>query len=119
LMRHDYPGNIRELENIIEHAFILCEQGRIALHHLPPSLLQTSTPIPEAAQVVRGGLAASLHEDERTAILQALARNDYNRSATARELGIHKSTLFRKIKRLGIVLPDRDGRHRQPATTGA
>jgi transcriptional regulator with GAF, ATPase, and Fis domain len=46
-------------------------------------------------------------------IQAALERNDYSRLAAARELGIHKSTLFRKIKRLGITLPKRDGRSRR------
>ncbi|MFZ0927690.1 MAG: helix-turn-helix domain-containing protein, partial [Syntrophobacteraceae bacterium] len=52
-------------------------------------------------------------EDE--AILRALERNGYNRLATARELGIHKTTLFRKLKRLKLRLPDADGRTALPS----
>ena len=52
----------------------------------------------------------TLNSTESIAIMNALKRNGYNRLAAARELGMHKSTLFRKIKRLGIVLPEIDGR---------
>jgi len=97
LMAHDYPGNIRELENIIEHGFVLAQGLLIGVEHLPGRLVrQTPSPRP----------GASLEECQRAAILAALERNDWKRLATARELGIHKSTLFRKIKRLGIQLPD-------------
>ena len=59
------------------------------------------------------GLDAARRALEAQAIEDALRRNDYNRLATARELGIHKSTLFRKLRVLGIPLPDMDGRHRR------
>ena len=96
-MAHDFPGNIRELENIIEHAFVLCTEGYIKINHLPGSLYQgpeadedqDSDPV-KAAQI--------------RMISDALARNNNNRNAAARDLGIHKSTLFRRIKRLGIQI---------------
>jgi PAS domain S-box-containing protein len=106
LMAHDYPGNIRELENIIEHAFILCSQGRIGLHHLPGHLNTLVPPTTAPSSALRG-----LHRaTEAEAIRDTLARNGYNRLATARELGMHKSTLFRKLKKWKIDLPERDGR---------
>jgi len=102
LMAHDYPGNIRELENCIEHAFILCSQGRIGLHHLPSALAPAA------------GAASSLRTFHRAAeaeiIREALERNHYNRLAAAKELGMHKSTLFRKLKKLQLDLPAQDGR---------
>ena len=105
LMCHDYPGNIRELENIIEHAFVLCNSGPIQARHLPSGY---------ATQVLRanqqGTLTHTLNSTESIAIMNALKRNGFNRLAAARELGMHKSTLFRKIKRLGIMLPETDGR---------
>ncbi len=107
LMEHDYPGNVRELENIIEHAFVLCPGGMIEPHHLPEQL---RPPGAEGPQLARG--ATTLKQIEARFIRDALARNNWNRLATARELGIHKSTLFRKIKSLGIQLPDQDGRTR-------
>lgn len=95
-MRHDWPGNIRELENAIEHAFILCPQGLIHPDHLPDHLRRDSQPgaLPE-------GL--SLKEQEKRVLREALERNGWRRLATARELGIDKNTLRRKIKRLGLA----------------
>jgi PAS domain S-box-containing protein len=107
LMEHDYPGNVRELENILEHAFVLCPGGMIEPRHLPDRLRPADADRP---QLPRG--ATTLKEIEARFIRDALARNDWNRLATARELGIHKSTLFRKIKSLGIQLPAQDGRTR-------
>lgn len=101
LMFHDYPGNIRELENIIEHAFVLCPEGEIKAHCLPGYLRITPRP------VRLGKMDIALKSAEAQVIRDALERTGYNRLASARELGIHKSTLFRKIKALGIDLPDR------------
>jgi PAS domain S-box-containing protein len=106
LLRHDYPGNIRELENIIEHAFILCHEGEIRLAHLP-SYLTRSEP---DSRVVAPSIVEQRHAGETEAIITALREHGYNRLAAAKALGIHKSTLFRKLKKLRIVLPDRDGR---------
>jgi transcriptional regulator with PAS, ATPase and Fis domain len=50
---------------------------------------------------------------DQQVILNALERNGFNRLAAARELKIHKTTLFRKMKKLGLLLPDRDGRNRK------
>ena len=107
LMAHDWPGNIRELENAIEHAFILCNAGEIGIAHLPPEL---TAHIRTADAVVD---MRSAHDilDAQT-IRAALERNDFNRLAAARELGIHKTTLFRRMKKLGISPPPRDGRNR-------
>ncbi len=105
LISHDYPGNIRELENIIEHAFVLCPEGQIEPDCLPNifkgAILQPST---------HSTMDAALQSVEAQVIMDALRRNQYNRLKAARDLGIHKSTLFRKIKMLGIDLPKIDGR---------
>ena len=108
LMQHDFPGNVRELENIIEHAFIMCRGTVIGMEHLPEHLRPKSS-----APRVRNGVDSTLRDAEATAILAALERNKWNRAATARELGIHSTTLWRKIRRLGIELPDQDGRSRR------
>ncbi len=108
LMSHDYPGNIRELENIIEHAFVICPEGEITPGCLPEGLGR-----PVARQAPHDMRAGSrLKSIEIQMIVDALKRNSYNRLAAARELGMHKSTLFRKIKALGIKLPPIDGRSR-------
>ena len=102
LMEHDYPGNVRELENVIEHAFVLCRGGLIERHHLPPALRnETDSKLP------RGERALTLKALEAIHIADAIRRHGGNRTAAARELGIDPSTLFRKIKTLGIELPDR------------
>jgi transcriptional regulator with PAS, ATPase and Fis domain len=109
LMGHDFPGNVRELENIIEHAFVLCRSGMIGVRHLPDRF----RPDEEAAG--GAGTSSSLPELEGRFILEALRRNGWNREATARELGMHKTTLWRKIRRLGLRLPSKDGRNRREA----
>lgn len=110
LMAHDYPGNVRELENIVERAFVLCCEGRIERVHMPPELTGRQPSIPVASG---NTIAAQKRATETQAIRAALDRNGFNRLAAARELGLHKSTLFRKIKRLGMKLPEHDGRTRE------
>ena len=105
LMSHNYPGNIRELENIIEHAFILCPDGNIQQKHLPAAFIT-----PPLSSTDNKTLDNILKSVEVQAILDALKRNNYNRLAAARDLGLHKTTLFRKINKLGITLPEIDGR---------
>jgi PAS domain S-box-containing protein len=112
LMGYDYPGNIRELENIIEHAFVLCSDGSIRSHHLPTGLSGHLQKVPIAPD----HLSQTLYATETVAIMNALKRNHFNRLAAARELGMHKSTLFRKIKKLGIILPSIDGRSKSKRT---
>lgn len=108
LMAHDWPGNIRELENAVERAFILCGDGPIGIAHLPGELTARG-----AAADGGGGMRSAHDILDAQAIRTALERNDDNRQAAARELGIHKTTLFRRMKKLGIPLPDRDGRSRR------
>ncbi len=112
LMAHDYPGNVRELENLIEHTFVLCKGGLIEPRHLPEDFMGRLQIAPPS-----GSIHHAIHAVEAQTIRETLRRNHYNRLATAHELNMHKSTLFRKIKALGIELPDQDGRaRRDPAT---
>ncbi|MBD3266784.1 AAA domain-containing protein, partial [bacterium] len=108
LVGHDYPGNIRELENIMEHAFVLCSGSKIEPRHLPGFLHPASVSHSNSQPTQK---AATMHEVEKQLILDTLQRNNWNRKSTADELGIHKSTLFRKIQKLGIELPQFDGRY--------
>jgi transcriptional regulator with PAS, ATPase and Fis domain len=107
LMAHDWPGNIRELENAIERAFVICGDGPIGIAHLPGELTARS-----AAFEAKADPRAAHDILDIRAIGSALERNAGNRLAAARELGIHKSTLFRRMKKLGIPLPETDGRSR-------
>ena len=105
LMAHDWPGNVRELENAVERAFILCSKGLIGIEHLPEELRANAGPAAESTEI------RTAHDMvDAQAIRMALEHNDYNRLAAAKELGIHKSTLFRKMKKLGMALPEKDGR---------
>ena len=91
LMRYPWPGNIRELENAVEHACVLCRQDLIRPEFLPLALLEAP------AQAVEPPASFDLRGMELALIQSALDRNGGNRSAAARELGIHKTTLWRKL----------------------
>jgi PAS domain S-box-containing protein len=97
MMAYDWPGNIRELENMIERAFILCHDGLIDITHLPAELTAHGSSGVEISNV------RTAHEMLDAQIIQAaLDHNRGNRAAAARELGIHKTTLYRKMKKLGL-----------------
>jgi len=110
LMSHTYPGNIRELENIIEHAFVLCRDTTIDTIHLPAYLSSGKTYSPSAAAGKPATLQKSVDSTEKHIIIETLKSCGYNRNATARKLGMNKSTLYRKIRKLDITLPELDGR---------
>ncbi len=93
LMEYEYPGNVRELENILEQAFVLCRGRMIELHHLPAEL----RPAPPD-----GGNPMSLKAMEKLMISAALRRHRGSRRRTAAQLGIDPSTLYRKMKALKI-----------------
>jgi len=94
LRRHPLPGNVRELENAVEHAFVMCHGPEIKPEHLPPYVTSPTTR-------VNGKNGESAGEKE--VILDALRRYGGNRSRAAIELGMHRSTLWRKMKTLGIT----------------
>jgi PAS domain S-box-containing protein len=98
LMNHAYPGNVRELKNIIEHAFVLCRGGVIQVEHLPEEL-RGSTAIPAVE------IAYTMREMESLFLIAALKRNNWSRKDTAAQIGIDPSTLYRKIKKLGLKIP--------------
>jgi PAS domain S-box-containing protein len=97
LLAYDYPGNVRELENIIEHSFVLCEGEIIETKHLPNSVRPTSK-----LETIKANEPATIKQMEIVLITESLRRNKGNKTAAAKELGIDKSTLFRKIKAYDI-----------------
>lgn len=107
LMARDWPGNIRELENAIERAFVLCTKDIIGLSDLAIEWADKSSGTPSCENI---GLVRDIAEKQ--SIQAALKRNHYNRAATARELGVHKTTLYRKMKSLNIPFPKQNGRNR-------
>ncbi|MBN1908641.1 MAG: sigma 54-interacting transcriptional regulator [Pirellulales bacterium] len=98
LLRCDLPGNVRQLQNVIEHAVVLCRTGRIEVDCLPPELSQDQ-PVPGPAPSSQSN---PLQEAEAAAILQALRQYQGHRAKTAAALRMDKSTLWRKMKRYGI-----------------
>ncbi len=94
LGQHRFPGNVRELENIIERAFVLCGSGPIEVTHLPDELQPAA---PAAAET-----GSPLDRAEAEALTAALRKHHGNRGAVASELGIHRATLYRKMRRHNI-----------------
>ena len=105
LMAHDWPGNIRELENAVEYAFILCSSGQIAPSHLPEYFNAHKKAAGSGHDIQSAHNALDVQS-----IHVALKNNSFNRLEAAKELGIHKTTLFRRMKKLNISLPTMDGR---------
>jgi PAS domain S-box-containing protein len=105
LVHHDFPGNVRELQNILEHAFVLCRGGMIEPRHFPRDLTRSA-----ARELVASGNDMNLKAVEKSLIQEALRKHHGNRALAAQELGIDPSTLYRKVRRLGIDTPEKDGR---------
>jgi PAS domain S-box-containing protein len=99
LLNYPYPGNVREMENILEHALILCRNAPIEDHHLPDYLYQSFRRGPRKNSTDE---PADSGRKEREAIAAALKMHKGHRGKAARELGMDRTTLWRKIKRLGI-----------------
>lgn len=94
LRRYDFPGNVRELENAIEHGFVMCRGEQIEPRHLPRRIQQAAENASRSDREPRS---------ERAIIQEALARHGGNRQATALELGMHRSTLWRKLQQYHLV----------------
>ncbi|NOX09230.1 MAG: sigma-54-dependent Fis family transcriptional regulator [Gammaproteobacteria bacterium] len=103
LIDYDYPGNIRELENIIERAVTLAQEGKLTLANLPVTLIE------HAVHVVReeAGRLPTLIEREADYIRYVLNRSRQNRTQAAKILGIDRVSLWRKLKKYGLVEEDR------------
>jgi PAS domain S-box-containing protein len=97
LLNHTYPGNVRELQNIIEHAFILCKKTHISPDCLPAYLRKKDLPRNNG----RGKKA--LDEFERDLIVETLQKHDGKLQETADEMGLHRTTLWRKMKKMNIA----------------
>jgi DNA-binding NtrC family response regulator len=111
LAAHDWPGNIRELANVMEHALVLCDELPLRMDHLPgrlsglkPVVLSPAAPTPlgsmAAAEDPAQPRPRTLKELELDAILAGLARNDGNKPRTAEELGISLKTLYNKLHQM-------------------
>jgi PAS domain S-box-containing protein len=112
LMAHDFPGNIRELENIIEYAVVVCKNSLVGLEHLPDYLRERAGGDPNRLSKGAEQPGFSLHDMERGLLYEMLEKNHWNRKATAAQMGIHPTTLWRKMKRLNIETPERESQSR-------
>jgi DNA-binding NtrC family response regulator len=97
LMRHSWPGNIRELRNVLERAMIVGRGAeRLEVRHLPADVRDSSVPMMEQH------VARTLEEVERVHIERTLRAHGANRTHAARELGISRATLIKKIREYGL-----------------
>jgi DNA-binding NtrC family response regulator len=100
LQRYDWPGNVRELENVVERAVLLGKSDIVELEDLPRAVVAAG---PGSYEPVAGRtLKEALAGPERRIILEVLESNGWNRFATAETLGINRTTLYKKMKRLGL-----------------
>ncbi len=101
LLNYDYPGNIRELENIIEHACVLCQGELIELRHLP-MYIQGIKGHMGVGRVARAEVTAMRDQRERELIVEELEKHRWHRQKAAQALGMDRTTLWRKMKKYNI-----------------
>jgi transcriptional regulator with PAS, ATPase and Fis domain len=101
LERYNWPGNVRELQNVIERAVLLGKGPVITLADLPMEV-RGSGAVVVATPIGQKTLKEALEGPERQIILSVLESNGWNRNATADQLGINRTTLYKKMKRLGL-----------------
>lgn len=101
LLAYEFPGNVRELENAIERAFIVSKSRRIGLEDLPESIRRNQGVVPD-----RGNGNGKRSSDERSRIVECLQRHRWNIPRSAHELGMHRTTLWRKARKLGLLRPE-------------
>ncbi len=94
---YPFPGNVRELQNIIEHAFVCCDGDVIGVEHFPKDILQ-GAPSEQNERLDRG----SLRRLEHDAIVHILEQSGWQYTKASQQLGISRSTLWRKLKRMGV-----------------
>jgi DNA-binding NtrC family response regulator len=103
LQRYHWPGNVRELQNVVERAVLLGKGKTVSIGDLPRHLT-AGEPVP-ARPVGGRTLKQALEDPERQIILEVLESNNWNRNQTADSLGINRTTLYKKMKRLGLDRP--------------
>jgi DNA-binding NtrC family response regulator len=104
MQRYTWPGNVRELENCVERAVVLCRKAVIATDDLPPAVLCEVAGRGPAAEAAPGeSLSEALRVPERQIILNTLRQHNGSRHATAEALGINRTTLYKKMRKHGLL----------------
>jgi transcriptional regulator of acetoin/glycerol metabolism len=103
LLQHRWPGNLRELRNVLDYACSMCQQGPIGLDDLPELLVSHEVPRSDPEHHTQDSVPHRSDDD----LLQALRLSQWNVSAVARSLNVSRMTLYRRMKRAGIVAPHR------------
>jgi DNA-binding NtrC family response regulator len=106
MLHHAWPGNVRELQHAVERGVFMGRSPRIEITDLPPAVAAGGNGIPAASPNVSAtsGLKNAMAQPERQLIIDALSRHGWRRDAAARSLGINRTTLYKKLKRLGMDL---------------
>jgi transcriptional regulator of acetoin/glycerol metabolism len=99
-----WPGNVRELENALEYAVALCTGQTIQIEDLPPELRGAEAPPPQGDAAARRAVppAENPPDPESERIVKALAAHRWNRNRAAKAIGVSRSTLWRRMRELGI-----------------
>ena len=117
LYNYPWPGNVRELENVIQRAVIYCRDGILTAQQLPSYILlgiagptndasvtlDYTPPVPQSAANNSSVLGKQIAFTERDIIEQALFKNNYSRTNTAKSLGISRVTLYNKMRKYGMT----------------
>ena len=101
MQRYSWPGNVRELQNVVERAVLLGRGPSIVPDDLPSQMTSGHLPVSFEMASERP-LKNALESPERSIILDVLEKNNWNRNKTAEALGINRTTLYKKMKRLGL-----------------
>jgi transcriptional regulator of acetoin/glycerol metabolism len=111
LLAHPWPGNLRELKNVLEYACSMCTGDEIGVDDLPPLASASRLPVPRNADptdpTVDATRPAAANTAAAQALQQALRAAHWNVSAVARDMGLSRMTLYRRMQRAGIVPPNR------------
>lgn len=97
LINYEFPGNVRELENIIEHAFVMCRGKQILLKHLPPEFTQKISNTQKPSYEF-----TPFENAERQKLIETLEKHNWNKVEAAKELNLHRATIYRKIKKYNL-----------------
>ena len=102
-MHYHWPGNIRELKSALEYAFLVAESGQVEIQHLPAQL-QSAIKTETAPQSVAADAGTAVGPEEKAQLIEALRKAGGNQSRAAGILGVHRMTVFNRMRKYGITL---------------